>query len=163
MLAREDRANVSCRRTGGAVWYNNRKILSAHTFSDACGMGEQTLRYYDEKIETMPRPEMEALQLKRLRKTVDYVLERVPFYRERLASAGIRSGEDIRSLKEIEKIPFRISEMRILTDSLPFRGSRSDVSMPLPGRPGNLRSGIIRRLTWRRGRSCPPGCSSRTA
>ena len=68
------------------------------------------MRYYDEKIETMPRPEMEALQLKRLRKTVDYVLERVPFYRERLASAGIRSGEDIRSLKEIEKIPFTTKE-----------------------------------------------------
>ena len=53
---------------------------------------------------------MDALQLKRLRETVDYVLERVPFYRERLTSAGIRSGEDIRSLREIERIPFTTKE-----------------------------------------------------
>ena len=72
--------------------------------------GERLLRFFNETMETMPRPEMEKLQLLRLRGMVDYVMERVPFYRERLTSAGIRSGSDIRSIQEIERIPFTTKE-----------------------------------------------------
>ena len=53
---------------------------------------------------------MGKLQLLRLRNTVDYVMEHVPFYRKRLTEAGIRSGSDIRSLQEIERIPFTTKE-----------------------------------------------------
>lgn len=61
---------------------------------------------FDPKTETMPRAEMEALQLKRLRDMVDYCISRVPFYRERLVSAGIFSGSDLHTLADIERIPF---------------------------------------------------------
>lgn len=62
--------------------------------------------YFDREIETMSREEMTALQLHRLQDIVDYCLERVPFYREKLTKAGITSGKDIKSLEDIKKIPF---------------------------------------------------------
>ena len=61
---------------------------------------------YNRQIETMSRDQMEALQLKRLQEMVDYCLKRVPFYTRKLHGAGVCSGKDIRSLKDIEKIPF---------------------------------------------------------
>lgn len=64
------------------------------------------MSYYDEKTETLSREEMSALQLERLRAMVDYCIEKVPFYTEKLHKAGIFSGSQIESLKDIEKIPF---------------------------------------------------------
>jgi phenylacetate-CoA ligase len=60
--------------------------------------------FWDEKNETLKRDELESLQLKRLRKTVRQTLK-VDFYRKRLSKAHIRI-EDIRTLHDIEKIPF---------------------------------------------------------
>jgi phenylacetate-CoA ligase len=60
--------------------------------------------FWDEKNETLKRDELESLQLKRLRKTVRQTLK-VDFYRKRLLKAHIRI-EDIRTLHDIEKIPF---------------------------------------------------------
>ena len=42
--------------------------------------------------ETMPRPELERLQLERLRATVARAAEHVPFYRERFAAKGVSSA-----------------------------------------------------------------------
>jgi phenylacetate-CoA ligase len=60
--------------------------------------------FWDEKNETLKRDELESLQLKRLRKTVRQTLN-VDFYRKRLSKAHVRI-EDIRTLHDIEKIPF---------------------------------------------------------
>jgi phenylacetate-CoA ligase len=62
-------------------------------------------QYWNEKMETLPRPELEAYQLERLKTMVNYAL-RTPFYRERLGREGIRSGEDIKSLGDLRRIPF---------------------------------------------------------
>ncbi|HEV8640044.1 MAG TPA: phenylacetate--CoA ligase [Methylomirabilota bacterium] len=48
--------------------------------------------------ETQPRAEREALQLARLRDTVAWAAERVPFYRERLSGASLRSLDDLARL-----------------------------------------------------------------
>ena len=61
---------------------------------------------FDRRVETMPRDQMVELQLNRMRKMVDYCMENVPFYTRQLSDAGIHSGSDIQSLKDIEKIPF---------------------------------------------------------
>ena len=58
---------------------------------------------FDRRVETMPRDQMVELQLNRMRKMVDYCMENVPFYTRRLSDAGIHSGSDIQSLKDIEK------------------------------------------------------------
>ena len=64
-----------------------------------------TFQYWDERIEKMPRAELEALQLDKLRKETGFAL-RTPFYRERLAAAGIKSPKDINSLDDLKRIPF---------------------------------------------------------
>lgn len=60
--------------------------------------------YWDKDIETMPRPQLEALQLERLRKAVQ-VARRSPFYAERLRQARVEES-DIRSLGDVRRIPF---------------------------------------------------------
>lgn len=56
-------------------------------------------------FETMPRSELEELQLERLKKTVAYVYERVPFYRNNLQKLGVKP-EDIQTLADIACLPF---------------------------------------------------------
>ncbi len=63
------------------------------------------VRYWDKHIETLPRDGIRALQLKRLRAAVDCALK-TPFYKTRLTQAGIRSGDDIRKLEDLSRIPF---------------------------------------------------------
>ncbi len=56
-------------------------------------------------VERAPRAELEALQLRRLRRVLAWVAERVPLYRERLRSAGV-SAEDVRSPADLARLPF---------------------------------------------------------
>jgi phenylacetate-CoA ligase len=62
-------------------------------------------QYWHKKIETMPRLELETLQLERLQTMVDYAL-RTPFYKPKLRAAGINSSDDIRSLEDLKRVPF---------------------------------------------------------
>jgi len=57
--------------------------------------------------ETMNRSEMAELQLARLQETVSRAYERVAFYRSRMDEVGLKPS-DIKSLKDIEKIPFTV-------------------------------------------------------
>jgi len=64
-----------------------------------------TIDLWDNKIEAMPRNELKDLQLERLKKIIDYVYKNNRFYRDRLKEAKLDSTK-IKSLKDIEKIPF---------------------------------------------------------
>ena len=57
------------------------------------------------KQETLPREELEALQLRRLRDLCDRVYANVPFYRKRFDEAGITPA-DIKSLADLKLLPF---------------------------------------------------------
>lgn len=57
-------------------------------------------------IEHASREEIRALQLQRLRATVDRVLAGAPPLRRRLLDAGVESGDDVRSLDDLERLPF---------------------------------------------------------
>jgi phenylacetate-CoA ligase len=57
-------------------------------------------------IESTPREALEALQLERLRATVDRILAAVAPGRARLHEAGVRAGRDIRSLDDVPQLPF---------------------------------------------------------
>lgn len=61
--------------------------------------------FWDKKAETMSREDIEALQLVKLREQVEHAL-RTPFYKEKLAKAGITGPECIKTLSDIRKIPF---------------------------------------------------------
>lgn len=66
--------------------------------------------FFQKDIETMRRADLERLQLERLRHTVDYCLQNVPFYRERLTAAGVTSGGKIKTLSDIQYIPYTTKE-----------------------------------------------------
>ncbi len=69
------------------------------------------------KEETLPREEIEKIQLERLKETVARVYEKVAPYRKKMDEAGIRP-EDIKSLKDLSKLPFVTKQD--LRDNYPF-------------------------------------------
>jgi phenylacetate-CoA ligase len=69
-------------------------------------------------IETAARDELEALQLERLRATVGRLLDRVPPIRARLRAAGVQDAADVRSLADLERLPF--TTKGDLRDHYPF-------------------------------------------
>jgi phenylacetate-CoA ligase len=73
--------------------------------------------YYDEKIETMPRAELEKLQLERLKSVVKLVYENVRSYRKKMDDAGIKPG-DVKELSDLRKLPFTTKQD--LRDNYPF-------------------------------------------
>jgi len=64
--------------------------------------------FWDRESETLERPELEQLQLQRLKATVGRVAERVPFYQRKFAELGLRP-EQIKSLADIKHLPFTAS------------------------------------------------------
>ena len=61
-------------------------------------------KLWNEKIETLSRDELRALQLKRLKAQVRYNYERSPFYKAKFDQVGARP-EDIQSFEDFAKIP----------------------------------------------------------
>ena len=68
-------------------------------------------------MECMSRPDMEALQLERLKALVDYCDRNVAFYHKRLTEAGI-SADKIKTLSDIQYIPY--TTKNDLRDTYPF-------------------------------------------
>jgi phenylacetate-CoA ligase len=62
-------------------------------------------QYWNPEIEKMPRGELEALQLKKLKAEVGHALK-TSFNRPRLEAAGIQSPEDIKTLADLRRLPF---------------------------------------------------------
>lgn len=72
---------------------------------------------FDKRIETMSSEQMRELQLQRLKHCVHYTYERVPFYKAKFDEIGLKP-EDIRTLEDINKIPFTVkSDLR---DNYPY-------------------------------------------
>ena len=57
------------------------------------------------KEETLPRSEIEAIQLSKLKDTVRYIYDRVKPYRDRMDAAGVKP-EDVRTLEDLKKLPY---------------------------------------------------------
>ncbi len=72
---------------------------------------------YDVEMETLPREELEVLQLSRLKALVERVYYNVPFYRNRFDEVGIKP-EHIRSLSDVKYLPF--TEKQDLRNNYPF-------------------------------------------
>jgi phenylacetate-CoA ligase len=81
-------------------------------------MSKQNVRSYIwDEVETLPRPEMEKLQVERLRAGIDRVSKTVPFYKKKLSEAGVTVGS-IRSLQDLDRLPF--TTKADLRDNYPF-------------------------------------------
>ncbi len=73
--------------------------------------------FYNEDFETLPRPALEALQLKRLKAVAERVYKNVPFYRQSFDKAGIKP-DDIRALEDLRRLPFTFKQD--MRDSYPY-------------------------------------------
>lgn len=65
--------------------------------------------YLDPEIETMQAADLRAMQETQLRKQLDYLFARSPFYQDKLSAAGFRR-EHFRSLADLERFPFTTKE-----------------------------------------------------
>ncbi len=67
--------------------------------------------------ETLPREDLEALQLRRLRNLCARVYATVPFYAKRFAEVGV-TPDDIKTLDDVRRLPF--TEKQDLRNHYPF-------------------------------------------
>src|SRR5207237_2835230 len=71
----------------------------------------------DRAAETMPRTDLEALQLKRLKTTLDRAYEKVPAVRKKFDDARVKP-DHLRTLADLARFPF--STKADLRDNFPF-------------------------------------------
>lgn len=72
---------------------------------------------YNPAAESMPLPQLRALQLQRLQATVTRLHERVPAYQAKFAQAGL-TPSDLQSLEDLRRFPF--TKKTDLRDNYPF-------------------------------------------
>ncbi len=70
-----------------------------------------------ERIETASREQLQALQLERLKWTLEHAYDNVSHYREKFDAAGVKPG-DLKSLADLAKFPFTVKND--LRDNYPF-------------------------------------------
>lgn len=75
------------------------------------------MNYWQPKFELMDRAELEDLQLRRLRSTLDNVYRNVPFYHQKMKEAGLHP-QDITSLDDLKRLP--VTKKAALRDNYPF-------------------------------------------
>ncbi len=78
--------------------------------------GRRTM-FFQKDLETMPRKQLEELQLERLKWVVDYCYRNVPFYQKRLDECGV-TADKIKQLSDVQYIPFTTKED--IRDNYPF-------------------------------------------
>jgi phenylacetate-CoA ligase len=69
------------------------------------------------EAEIMPRSELKALQLSRLKSTVERAYNKVPHYKRKLDAAGVKPS-DLKSLADLARFPFTVKAD--LRDNYPF-------------------------------------------
>ena len=70
--------------------------------------------FFQKDIETLPRQEIEKIQLERLKHQVQYCMDNVPFYHKRLTEAGVTADK----IKTLSDIPY--TTKTDIRDNYPF-------------------------------------------
>ncbi len=80
-------------------------------------VADSPIYMFAREAETMPRSELKALQLSRLKTTVERAYNKVPHYKRKLDAAGVKPS-DLKSLADLARFPFTVkSDLR---DNYPF-------------------------------------------
>ena len=72
---------------------------------------------WNEKNECMPVAQIQALQVEKLKETLEWVTKRVPFYKKKFKAAGVKAA-DIKGIEDVAKLPFTVKND--LRDNYPF-------------------------------------------
>jgi phenylacetate-CoA ligase len=75
------------------------------------------MKYWDEKFETMLPEEMRKFQLEHLKKTLKWVYEKIPFYKNAFDEKEVKP-DDLKTLEDLSKFPFSVKTD--LRDNYPF-------------------------------------------
>jgi phenylacetate-CoA ligase len=78
-------------------------LTAAYRTNGGDGMGYSP--YWNPRSETMPRAELEGLQLRKLKRLIDWTEAQVPYYSKKLHDAGV-TAEKIGSLDDLRRIPY---------------------------------------------------------
>ncbi len=73
--------------------------------------------YFQEDIETMPREQLQTLQLERMKNSLRHAYDNIEFYRKSFAQAGVMP-DDLNSFDDLTKFPFVVKQD--LRDQYPF-------------------------------------------
>lgn len=76
----------------------------------------KNVEYWQPELETMPRQQLEALQVEKLRRTIDICLQS-PFYKPVLGERGITS-DTIKTIDDVRRLPFTTKQD--LRENYPF-------------------------------------------
>lgn len=74
-------------------------------------------KFWDEKFETMPENEMTAFQTQRMKETLQWVYDKVPFYQKAFDAKGVKPA-DFQKMEDLAKFPFTVKTD--LRDNYPF-------------------------------------------
>ncbi|MBW1777280.1 MAG: phenylacetate--CoA ligase [Deltaproteobacteria bacterium] len=72
---------------------------------------------WEDQFECMPAEKMQAFQLKKLKETLEWVYEKIPFYRKKLDENGVKPA-DIQHVRDLAKLPVTVKND--LRDNYPF-------------------------------------------
>jgi phenylacetate-CoA ligase len=72
---------------------------------------------WNETFECMPVEELQKFQLEKLKETIAWSSQKIPFYQKKLKEAGI-TADGIKGLEDVSKLPF--TEKNDLRDNYPF-------------------------------------------
>ena len=64
----------------------------------------ETEKYWNPVLETMPREDLERLQLKKFKASMKYAMDKSPFYRRKYQETGI-TPDDIKTLDDVRHVP----------------------------------------------------------
>lgn len=74
-------------------------------------------KFWDEKYEAMPENEMRAFQTEKLKDTLQWVYDKIPFYKKTFDEKGAKPS-DFQKLEDLAKFPFTVKTD--LRDNYPF-------------------------------------------
>ena len=72
---------------------------------------------WNKDYECMPVEELQKFQLEKLKETVNWISEKVPFYQKKLKEMNI-TADDLKSIEDSAKLPFTVKND--LRDNYPF-------------------------------------------
>ena len=90
------------------------------------------MNFFQKDIETMPRKELEALQLERLKRIVAYCYNNTKFYHDKLDAAGVGDGSKIKVLSDIEGLIKNLVKVFLSSLTLSFKHVQLDAFLIFP-------------------------------
>jgi phenylacetate-CoA ligase len=65
----------------------------------------EKIKMWRPDLETLPREELEKIQLKTFKKQMKYVIDKSPFYNKKFKAAGV-TPHDIKTMNDVRRVPF---------------------------------------------------------